>query len=96
MAVYNRKFFNLTGSALAANLVIGEIPSGNTDGSNVTFTLANSVYNNTSIDLYLGSTGGFALMQNGVGKDYTVSGATITMAVAPPAGSVILVDYILP
>jgi len=68
--------------------VRGETPSGTINGSNVTFTLAATP-----------ATGSERLHKNGIrlksgaGNDYTISGATITMAVAPATGTILLADY---
>lgn len=72
--------------------VMGEVPGGTIDGSNVTFTLANTP-----------ATGTLALYQSGQrlaggGADYTISGSTITFTTAPPVQSpvvVLIADYIL-
>jgi len=71
-----------------ANFVDGETPSGSINGSNVTFTIANTPVTG-SVKLYLNG-----VRQNaGAGNDYTISGSTITMATAPLTGEVLLADY---
>lgn len=68
------------------NQVSGETPTGTVDGTNVTFTLAHIPIAST-VALYLNG-----LLQT-LGTDYTISGKTITMAVAPNQGSTLLVNY---
>lgn len=64
-----------------------EAPSGTINGINVTFTLSGTPVANASLVLY----------QDGVtqyqGTDYTVSGTTITMAVAPEVGQTLWATY---
>jgi len=66
-----------------------EIPSGTINGSNVTFTLAFTPTTSPSVILYLD---GITLIQGG-GQDYTISGATITMATAPATGQKLYASY---
>lgn len=69
-----------------------EAPSGTINGSNVTFTLAQTPQENgsaePSVDLY----------QDGLyqipGVDYTISGVTITMTTAPALGQSLRASYI--
>jgi hypothetical protein len=71
--------------------VDGETPSGTINGSNVTFTLANTPVAGSEHVHVNG-----IRMRAGGGNDYTISGATITFAVAPvssPASDTITVDY---
>jgi len=73
---------------LTTHFVTREVPTGTINGSNVTFTLANTPIAGTECIFLNG------LLQNvGAGNDYTISGATITFVVAPETGSVILVNY---
>jgi len=77
-----------TGFVKYTNLIDGETPSGALNGSNTTFTLANTPV-----------TGSVKLFRNGVrqnvgaGNDYTISGATITMSSAPASTETLLADY---
>lgn len=71
-----------------ANFVFSELPSGTIDGTNTTFTLANTPTVGT-VRLYLNG----LRQQEGVGKDYTISGSTITYLAAPLTGDVLLADY---
>lgn len=68
--------------------VFGETPEGVKNGTNVTFTLANTPQ--------VGST---ALYRNGLretlGVGYTVSAATITFTTAPLSSDDIAVDYLM-
>lgn len=57
-----------------------EVPSGTINGSNVTFTLANTPQENEAVQLYLD---GLFLVE---GVDYNLSSVTITMIVAPALG----------
>jgi hypothetical protein len=69
-------------------LVKNEVVNGTKDGSNTVFTIAGEAVTGT-VELYKNG-----VRQNpGAGNDYTVSGQTITMAVAPLAGTVLLADY---
>lgn len=66
----------------------GETPTGAVDGVNTTYTLAHAPSPAASLDLF----------QNGVsqvpgGTDFTLAGSTITMAVAPLTGDVLLAFY---
>jgi hypothetical protein len=70
------------------DLVYGEVPSGSVNGSNTTFTLANTPVSG-SVCVYLNGVRQLA----GAGNDYTISGNTITYLTAPPTGSTLLVDY---
>lgn len=65
-----------------------ETPSGSVNGSNVTFTLANSPSPATSLSLYVNGA-----LQTPGGEDYSLSGATITMVNAPLTGSIIRAWY---
>lgn len=74
----------LTGNTLVSR----EVPSGAIDGNNTSFTLAT-----------IPVLGSEQLYQNGIlknvgaGNDYTISGLTITMLVAPTTGDILLVTY---
>jgi hypothetical protein len=61
-----------------SNFVTRETPSGTINGSNVTFTLANTPVSGTE-SLFMNG----MLLEPGAGNDYTISGATITMLSAP-------------
>lgn len=72
----------------ASNFVFGETPSGTVNGSNTSFTLAYTPTSGT-VRLYIE---GWRLYP-GSGNDYTISGNTITMAVAPLTGERLTADY---
>jgi hypothetical protein len=73
----------------SANFIVEEIPAGNLNGSNVTFTLAYTPVSG-KVTPYLNG----IRLRSGVGNDYTISGAVITMATAPTSNDVLTVDYI--
>ena len=69
------------------DLISGEVPAGTLDGTNRVFTLAN-----TPLKVLFVSLNG--LLQDGIGAaDYSISGKTLTMAVAPVATDKIRVFY---
>lgn len=65
-----------------------EVPTGAINGSNVTYTLAATPLG-SSLHLYLNG----QLLFAGVGEDFTISGATITMAAAPATGERLVATY---
>lgn len=76
----------------------GETPTGTINGTNKTFTLANTP--NGGIFLSLTPSGGQPQLLNNVPQtsslepeDYNISGSTITFLVAPPTGSTIYANY---
>jgi len=75
---------------LESDVICNEIPSGAVDGSNTTYTLANIPAAGT-VEVYLNG----LLQEPGSGKDYTISGNTITFALAPEAGDILLCSYII-
>jgi hypothetical protein len=68
---------------------IQEIPTGTIDGSNTVFTLAQTPFAASAVQVYL----------NGVYRtpttDYTISGSTITFVVAPPNASKVEAAYLI-
>lgn len=66
---------------------IQEVPSGAIDGTNNTFTLSQTPVGNASVKVYLDG-----LFQR-QGIDYSISGATITMTVAPAIGQTLDANY---
>src|ERR1017187_2597955 len=66
-----------------------ETPSGTINSSNVTFNLAHTPLPAASLQLFLNG----AYQVQGGGMDYTISGATITFAVAPPTGQKLRAHY---
>lgn len=77
-----------TPGLLAANFVNREIPTGLINGSNTTYSLANTPTTGTE-RVYLNG----LLQEQGSGKDYTISGATITMTTAPLTGEKLVANY---
>lgn len=67
-----------------------EAPSGTINGSNVTFTLANTPAQALSVVLSLDG----VILRQGIGLDYTISTATITMASAPAVGQILWAIYV--
>ena len=76
------------GTLSPTNFVTEETPSGSINGSNVTFTLANTPTSGT-LKLYLNG----VRQKSGAGNDYTISTNTITMTTAPVSGDVLIADY---
>jgi len=72
----------------ASNFVFNETPTGTVDGSNTSFSLANTPTSGT-VQLHLNG----LLQMPGAGKDYTISGSTITMLSAPLTGDHLLAHY---
>lgn len=72
----------------SANFVYSEVPSGTINGSNTSFSLANTPIAGT-VRLYLNG----LRQRAGAGNDYTISGATITMLTAPLSGEYLEADY---
>jgi len=72
----------------AANFVTRETPSGAVNGSNVTYTLANTPTAGTE-EVFLNG----IQQEPGAGNDYTISGGTITYLTAPISGDKIRVNY---
>lgn len=72
----------------ASNFVPKETPAGTVDGTNMTFTLANTPIVGTEHLYWNGM-----LLESGAGNDYTISGATITMLFAVQAGEKLRCSY---
>lgn len=79
------------GGLTAANFIFGETPAGTVNGTNPTFTLANTPTSGT-VRLYVNG----IRQNNGSSNDWTISGGTITFVTAsiPLTGDVILADYL--
>lgn len=73
-----------TGGGSSTTSVSEEVPSG----SGTSFTLANTPTSGT-LKLYRGG----SRQQLGIGNDYTLSGTTITLAVALSADEILIADY---
>lgn len=76
-------------ATVPGEVILRETPSGNIDGINKTFVLANDPHG-TEL-LYLNG----LLQEPGAGNDYTISGTTITLAVAPKVGGRLKANYSL-
>ena len=76
------------GTLSPTNFVTEETPSGSINGSNVTFTLANTPTSGT-LKLFLNG----VRQKSGAGNDYTITTNTITMTTAPVSGDVLIADY---
>lgn len=86
------KTYTMPGAAGTVMVSVGfvqEIPSGSCNGSNTAFTLANTP---TSVSTVVLQQDGLVLTQ-GSGKDYTISGASITLAVACGSGQSLWAVY---
>lgn len=77
-----------SGTLSPTNFVTEETPSGSVNGSNTTYTLANTPTSGT-LRLYLNG----VRQKSGAGNDYTLSTNTITMTTAPISGDVLIADY---
>lgn len=71
-----------------SDFIVRETPTGTVNGSNTTFTLANTPLVGTEA-VYLNG----VLQEPGAGNDYTISGATITYLTAPATGDRVRVNY---
>jgi hypothetical protein len=78
----------VTGTLETSAGIFQETPSGTVNGSNTSFTLVNTPVAST-LSLVLD---GLTLIQ-GAGKDYTISGTTITMATAPATAQKLYATY---
>jgi len=70
------------------NFTDKEIPSGSINGSNTSFTLANTPVVGSE-HVYLNG----MLQESGAGNDYTITGTAITMLTAPLTGEKLRVSY---
>ena len=74
---------------LEANFVDNEVPTGDLDGADVTYTLANTPSPATSLKVYLNG----IRQDEGAGDDYTQAAGVITFAAAPISTDKVLADY---
>ena len=83
----------LSADAITDNIVETDIlfenESSNCDGNETAFTLGSSPIAN-SVQVFLNG----LLQEEGSGKDYTISGTTITFATAPVTNDILLIHYI--
>lgn len=70
----------------ATNFIFNEVPSGTVNGSNVTFTLANTPTVGT-VRVHLNG------LRQTLTTDYSISTDTITFVTAPLTGDVLVADY---
>lgn len=84
----------LSADAVSDNIVEGDIQvedeSANCNGSSVAFTLSNTPITN-SVQVFLNG----LLQQEGSGKDYVLSGTTVTFATAPASDDLLIIHYII-
>ena len=84
----------LSVDAITDNIIEADIKledeSANCNGVTVAFSLASTPVTN-SVQVFLNG----LLQQAGSGKDYTLSGTTVTFATAPETGDVLLIHYIV-
>ena len=84
----------LAADAVSDNIIEGDIQledeTVNCDGSNVTFTLSNAPLAN-SLDVYLNG----IRQPEGSGEAFTISGVTITFAIAPATDDDLYIRYII-
>lgn len=73
----------------SSNFIVRETPSGAVNGSNTSYTLANTPISGTE-SVFLNG----LLLEPGAGNDYTISGASITMLSAPATGDKVRVSYL--
>lgn len=71
------------------NMEVNEIPSGDINGTNTTYTLSNTPVSGT-VMLHLNG----LLQQEGAGNDYTIASTTITMLSAPLTDDILLSTYL--
>lgn len=72
-----------------SDFVDNEVPSGDLDGVDVTYTLTQSPSPTTSLKLYKNGN----RLDEGASDDYTLSGGTITYAVAPVSDDKLIADF---
>lgn len=82
----------LTTGFAKTDVIVNETPSGTVNGTNPTFTLANTPESGT-VAVHVNG----LRQKSGAGNDYTISGSTITFesGAIPLTGDVILVDYLI-
>ena len=76
------------GSTSSNSLTINEVPTGDIDGSNTSFTISSTPVADT-LSVYI----------NGIKQSpthYSLTGTTLTLSTAPLTGTELLVDYLVP
>jgi hypothetical protein len=76
-----------SGGGGSGNYADDETPSGAVDGSNTSFTLANTPITGAALELFVN---GVLAIQT---VDYTLSGSTVTFAAAPSSGAILNAFY---
>jgi hypothetical protein len=76
--------------ALPTSIAAAEVPAGAINGINQVYTLAKGPNPPAALLLFMSG----HLQRQGVGVEYTLAGATITMAVAPGIGAWLLAWYL--
>ncbi len=79
---------------VSATVVYGEVPGGTKNGANLTFTLATTPTTADDVALYLMGVRLERVASSPTNFQFTLSGATITMALAPGAGDAFFADYL--
>lgn len=79
----------VTGTAMVSVGIVQEKPSGNCNGSNTSFTLAFTPVAGSTVTLSVSGT----TLNQGSGQDFTISGATITLASACAIGQSLWAVY---
>ena len=79
----------VTGTLMASAGIVQAAPTGSCNGSTTSFTLANTPGAAATLGLYLDG----MLLTQGAGKDYTISGTTITLATACATGQLLWAVY---
>jgi hypothetical protein len=87
--VFNGTQYAPTSLPSFVTFVDAEVPSGNKNGVNTTFTLAGTPSPSSSLKLFVGG----LLMTPGTAGDYTLGTATIIMAIPPNANNTVLAYY---
>ncbi|KKL28475.1 hypothetical protein LCGC14_2374740, partial [marine sediment metagenome] len=77
------------GALTEGDFVDNEVPSGNLDGADTTYTLANAPSPAASLKVYLNG----IRQDEGASDDYTLTSLTITFAAAPISTDKVLADY---
>ena len=73
---------------IAANRITREAVAGTKNGTNTTFTLANTPVSGSE-EIFVNG----ILQESGAGNDYTISGGTITMLTAPASDDKLVANY---
>jgi hypothetical protein len=83
------QIFSYNGSAWHNVTPIQEIPSGSVNGSNSSFSASTTPISSATYLLYLNG----KMLQQGSGKDYTISGSSITVPTPPAIGQTLWSFY---